>query len=181
MSENVEEILYSRVRKDLDVFRKNKDRPSLDAVRFILGEIQRDPKKNYKDSNVTKIMTLVRKNMSNLEKPDHLVMSLVSTYIGFPVASGEVIEWLHAEGYDKEKIMDQVNPFAIIGILKKAFGSRELDGNMVKDILAKIISDIIVEEKPVMIEDIPGDGLMQSMINEMYPNKDVFGKKNELL
>lgn len=166
--------LYKRIRDDFDVFRKNRDIPSLGAVRFIIGEIQRDPNKDYSNSNVKKMLKSIRKNMTKSPEPDHLVMSLVDTYVGHPVASGEVIDWLRDNGYDKETVMSQSNPFAIIGILKKAFGDRELDGNMVKDILAKIISGDMVEEKPMMVEDLQGEGLMMDLINEMYPDKNVF-------
>lgn len=170
-----EGTLYKKIQEDKDIFRKNKDTPSLDAIRFIIGEFQRDPKKDYSNGKVKETLRIIRKNMVNSPEPDHLVISFVNVYIGLPVASGDVIEWLKDNDYDKDKIMAQKNPFVIIGILKKAFGERELDGNMVKDVLANIISGVVVDEKPIMVEDC--SGLMQDFINDMYPNIDDYIKE----
>lgn len=183
MSKSKTGTLYKRMRKDLDIFRQNKDLSSLSAVRFVIGEIQRDPNKDYSNKKVKNTINVIRKNMTKSPEPDHLVISLINTYIGTPVASGEVIEWLEGNGYNAETIQAQKNPSIIIGIIKKsrAFGERDIDGKMVNGILADIISGTI-KEQPVMVEDVQGDGLMKSLLEEMYPDEDVFNdKKKEVL
>lgn len=177
MSKEVVETLYNKIRDDLKSARKLKDRLLSDAIRFVMGEIQRDPDKDYSNTNVKGIIKAVRKNLSKSPKPDHIVIKLIDSYVGKPVASGEVIEWLVDNNYTPDLIKNQKNPFAIIGILKKEFSDRELDGNMVKGILADMIEGSIKVNTPVTVEDIPKEGLMMSLIKEVYPEADWGGGK----
>lgn len=140
--------IYNQIKYDLKVFRANRDSALLNGVRFIMGEVQRDPDKDYSDKSIQTKLKAVRKGLLKAPTVDHVVVDLIDTYIPMPVSSIEVVHWLEVRGYDAEKLNNLPNPYVIIGQLKPVFGGRDIDGSMVKTIIDKIINGEDVLEKP---------------------------------
>jgi len=141
-------LLYDQIKEDLNIFRKNRDQKSLDALRVVLGELQRNPNKDYSDESVMKQIKSIRKITLKNSKPDYLIVSIIDHYIPEPVATQEIRDWLSSNGYDKDKILSLPKPFILIGIVKKSFDGREVDGNVIKDVIEEILNDVdgFVEE-----------------------------------
>lgn len=133
------ETLYEEIKKDLNIFRMNRDELSTNMARVLLGEIQRDPKKDYSDENIIKIMRSIRKIQAKQKQPDYALISLIETYLPLPLSSVEIIKWLDDNGYDKAEILKLKNPMQLIGMITKAFSDREVYGDLVKDILDNIL------------------------------------------
>lgn len=136
---------------DRELFRKNGDTNGLYVTGIILGEIQRDPKKNYSDENITKILTSLRKStMKSISvtpddpdnpNKDHLIIQMIDTYIPPPVSDVEVESWL-TSSYSDDIIRGMgKGAYRIIGEAKKFFDGREINSDVIKNIIDGVLNE----------------------------------------
>ncbi len=125
--------IIGRINVDKKNFIMNGDKMGLSACRIILGEIQRDPNKNYTDENVTKILRGLRKMTLKNPVPDTLLIALIDTYIPGPVSDVELYAWMSSSGFADHKIKEMgKKAYSIIGMAKKFFGDREINSDGLK-------------------------------------------------
>jgi len=144
--------IYDQIKEDLIIFRKNRDNKSLDSLRIVLGELQRNPNKDYSDKSVLAQLKTIRKVTLKTTKPDYLIVSIVENYLPDPVTKPEIREWLKNNGYNKETISMLKNPMSLIGIIKGTFHDRDIDGNMMKSLINDIINDVDGVKEEILIE-----------------------------
>lgn len=145
--EGIKEILDN----DRDLFRKNGDQNGLYVTGLLIGEIQRDPKKDYSDENITKILIGLRKTTMKLieitpddpDNPnrDHLIIQMIDTYIPPPVSDIDVYAWL-TSNYSTDQIRSMGRgAFRIIGQAKKEFAGREFNSTVISDKINEILNE----------------------------------------
>jgi uncharacterized protein YqeY len=143
--------IYDEIKSDIKTFMNNRDQKSLSSLRVILGELQRNPDKDYSDKSVLKQLKTLRKVTLKSPDPDYLIVSLIDTYIPEPVTTPEIKEWLKVNGYDKDSISKLKNPMMLIGIINKSFTDRDVDGKVVKNLITDIMNGVDgVKEKENM-------------------------------
>lgn len=126
--------IMNRINYDKKNFLLNGDKMGLSSCRIIIGEIQRDPNKDYSNENVTKILRGLRKMTLKNPVPDNLLISLIDTYIPGPVADVELYAWVGSSGYSVDRIREMgKKAYSIIGMAKKFFGDREINSDGLKD------------------------------------------------
>lgn len=129
-------LITDKIESDKINFLRNGDKVGLGSCKLILGEIQRDPNKNYSNENVTKILQILRKTTLKNPVIDGVLVNLIDTYIPSPVSDTEVKQWLNAMGFTTEKIKEMgKKAFSIIGMCKKHFNNREINTEMIKNII----------------------------------------------
>ncbi len=134
--------IIGRIREDKTNFLKNGDKAGSSVASVILGEVQRDPKKDYSDENITKILRGLRKMTLKSPEVDHLLIALVDTYIPPPVSDGDAMNWLFLNGYDKDTIKAMgKRAYSIMGMMKKAFDGREFNTSAIKDLIDEAIGE----------------------------------------
>lgn len=125
--------IMSRIEFDKKNFLLNGDKAGLSSCRLILGEIQRDPNKNYSDENVTKILRSLRKMTLKNPVPDTLLISLIDTYVPGPVSDAELFAWMSSSGFADHSVKEMgKKAYSIIGLAKKFFGDREINSDGLK-------------------------------------------------
>jgi uncharacterized protein YqeY len=143
--------IYDEIKSDIKTFMNNRDQKSLSSLRVILGELQRNPDKDYSDKSVLKQLKTLRKITLKSPDPDYLIVSLIDTYIPEPVTTPEIKEWLKVNGYNKDSISKLKNPMMLIGIINKSFTDRDVDGKVVKNLITDIMNGVDgVKEKENM-------------------------------
>lgn len=131
--------IMGKINWDKVNFIKNGDKNGIGALRVILGEIQRDPNKDYSQENVIKILRSLRRTTLKSPVVDILMVSLIDTYIPPPVSDKEVIEWLAIHySADDIKAMGK-GAFKLIGEAKKYYKGLDFNAEILKDAINDII------------------------------------------
>ena len=130
-----------KIQEDKKNFIMNGDKPGTSAIRVVLGEIQRDPDKDYSDENITKILRILRRQTLKNPEVDHLMLSLIDTYIEPMVSDVEVDAWMQTAGYTYSSIIKMgKSAFRIIGEAKKHFTGRDFNSDHIKNIIEEVLS-----------------------------------------
>ncbi len=128
--------ILNAIKEDMHTFRGNGDFLGLNKCQLILGEIQRDPNKDYSNENVTEILKRLRKITLNSPEKDTLLVELIDTYIPPPVSDIEALAWLK-DNYST----DEMN-LALIGECKKFFGNRDVNAQPLREYIEKCIPTV---------------------------------------
>lgn len=132
--------IYQKVMHDVTTFRKSGDTLGLGKAQLVLGEIQRDPKKDYSDENILKLLKVLRKNTLKAQDNDTFLIQLIDTYIPPPVSDEEVKNWF-TDHYDKDDVQAMgKKSMSIIGIAKKYFGDRDINSESLKSLILESIN-----------------------------------------
>ena len=135
--------IMSKIQTDKKNFMMNGDKNGIGALRVLLGEIQRDPDKDYSDENATKILRVIRKQTLKNPNPDHLILNLIDTYIEPMVSDIEVEAWMQTAGYTFGSIMRMgKSAYKIIGEAKKHFKGRDFSADHIKTFIEEVLSDV---------------------------------------
>lgn len=131
--------IFDTLNNDKKNFIANGDKNGLSACRVILGEIQRDPSKDYSNKNITKILRTLRSVTMKNPEVDFLLVELINTYIPAPISDADVELWLW-DHYNIEEIQAMgKNAFKIIGETKRHFKDKDFNATIIKDIITKLV------------------------------------------
>ena len=179
MNESEESQIFESIKKDKDMFLRNRDMIALRTVRIIIGEIQRDPNKDYSDKNVTIILKKLRKmSLKNLVK-DSLLIDMIDQYAFSVVSDIDVIEWIRSEFSYDAIVKAGVKKYFIIGIAKKHFVGEDINCIVVRDFLDDVVKngekyyDNLYNPKFYDID--VGPEIYQELIDDLTPNKEIKG------
>lgn len=140
-SKNLGNIMAT-ITTDKENFMLNGDKNGLSVLRVILGEIQRDPNKDYSNENVTKILRVLRKQTMKCPIVDHLMLNLIDTYVGNMVSNEEVEAWLDKCGYDEEFVHNLgKKAYRLIGEAKKHFDGQDFSSDHLKNLIDEVLND----------------------------------------
>ena len=132
--------IIDKLDEDKHLFLKNGDKNGISVCRVLIGEIQRDPDKDYSDDNVTKILRMVRKQTMKNPKIDYLMLQLIDTYIEPMVSDVEIEAWMTSCGYDEEFIHYLgKKAYRLIGEAKKHFKDKDFNSDHIKNIIDEAI------------------------------------------
>lgn len=126
--------LQEKIRHDL----RNSEDPSLRTIlRIVLGEIDRQPKKELTDLEVERIIKKLIKSEEELLESggrgtDPAFMAFLNLYLPRELSDDEIEDWIR-ENVDFSTLN---NKMQAIGIVTKNLGSA-VDGNKVKKIIFK--------------------------------------------
>jgi len=106
-------------------------------LRIVVGELQRQPKKELSDDEVVRIIRKLYKAEEELldvgGKPtDPAFLVILGLYLPEEITEERIIEWIN----DNIDFSNIKNKMQAIGIVTKHFGSA-VDGNIVKEIIVK--------------------------------------------
>jgi len=112
-----------------------------DNLRVILGEIQRDKYKKIDDESVLKVLKQLKKlelDRIKLFQKEHKSPSMdflkqIEKYLPEEVSKEEIVSYID-NNIDFSKLK---NKMMAIGIIKKHFSDRSIDGKLVKKIIDK--------------------------------------------
>jgi uncharacterized protein YqeY len=124
--------LYEQLKQDCIKCLKSKNPQELTILKTLIGEIERNPSKDYSDSSVIRAVKKYLKNLEEMKKYGKEVdkeIQIVSKYLPKQISENEVIDFLKTVDFSKLK-----SKFAAIGLCKKQFGEN-VDANLVKKIL----------------------------------------------
>lgn len=129
----VDTLLYEAIKSDIRELVKNRySQRIINFLKVVISDIQRDPKKDYSNDKVQKVLKTTLKNLKELEKYGKDVskeIELIQNYMPEKMSEEEVRKEL-----EKINTNNLKNKFQAIGILKKKFGDK-IDPEMVKSIL----------------------------------------------
>ena len=168
---------FKRIKDDKKVFSKNRDMIALGSIRVIIGEIQRDPDKDYSDENITKILKKLRKMTLKNPIKDPLLISMIDTYIPLFVSDVTVIKWIKSN-FSYERIKKAgAKKYFIIGITKKNFSPEDINCVVVRDFLEKVIEEgeeyYNAVDNPKLYDINVGPEVYQEFINDVYGTKKI--------
>ena len=130
--------IMDRINGDKTVFFKNGDTAGLTACKIILGEIQRDPNKDYSDDNVIKILQSLRKMTLKNPYPDYIIIGLVDLYLPGAISDIDVVNRIKSK-YTPEDIKSMGNKsMSIIGEMKKFFHPNQINVDCIKEYILSI-------------------------------------------
>jgi hypothetical protein len=141
--------IYNEIKKDLTSFVKNGDTKLRDLCKVILGEVQRDPKKDYTDKNIIRILKTLRKITLKNTNPDPLMISMIETYLPGIVSDIECIQYVKGNYTYSDIIKLDKKAFSIIGNTKKHFAPKEINSVVIK----KFITEVLAEGGEVCYND----------------------------
>jgi uncharacterized protein YqeY len=130
--------LQTALRHDIKISIRQRDSASTEALKVILGELQRSPTKEISHDEEIKILKKLEKNEEDMldhagiDEPS-LYLKLVRMYLP-QMADQSELEWWIKERIDFSTLK---NPMQAVGIVMKEFGARA-DGRIVKDIVMRI-------------------------------------------
>jgi uncharacterized protein YqeY len=133
-------MIYDDIKRDIANARKSGDKTLLNTLRFILGEVQRDPDKDYKDDNLIKLLSSIVKRGDKARKqgiamPDQSrIDRLCRQYLPDQATEQDIESFLGTIDFSKLK-----NPKIALGMAKKHFTSQHktVDMSIVQSILNK--------------------------------------------
>jgi len=131
--------LQTALRHDIKVSIRQRDSASTEALKVILGELQRSPTKEISHDAEIKILKKLEKNeeemleRTGVTEPS-LYLKLVRMYLPQMADSSE-IEWWIKERIDFSTLK---NPMQAVGIVMKEFGARA-DGKLVKELVQEML------------------------------------------
>ena len=131
--------LQTALRHDIKVSIRQRDSASTEALKVILGELQRSPTKEISHDAEIKILKKLEKNeeemleRTGVTEPS-LYLKLVRMYLPQMADSSEIECWI------KERIDFSTlkNPMQAVGIVMKEFGARA-DGKLVKELVQEML------------------------------------------
>lgn len=134
--------IMDTITTDKENFMLNGDKNGLSVLRVVLGEIQRDPDKDYSNENVVKILRALRKQTMKNPIADYLMIDLIDTYIGSMISNEEVEAWLDRCGYDNIFILNLgKKAYRIIGEAKKHFDGQDFSSDHLKNLIDEVLND----------------------------------------
>ena len=131
--------LQEQIRNDLKVSMKAKTEAKTGAIRIILGEFQRQPKKELSDPEVVAIIRKLVKSetellaASNSKPEDSEYISILEEYLPQQASEADIREWIDAN-IDFTTFKNQMQ--AMKPIMAEFAG--RADGNLVKKILQSL-------------------------------------------
>ena len=131
--------LQTALRHDIKVSIRQRDRASTEALKVILGELQRSPTKEISHDEEIKILKKLEKNeeemleRTGVTEPS-LYLKLVRMYLP-QMADKSELEWWIKERIDFSTLK---NPMQAVGIVMKEFGARA-DGKLVKELVQEML------------------------------------------
>ena len=111
---------------------------TISALKVVVGELQRQPKKELADNEVIKIIKGLLNHAKELNSIKHSSLvdnyiKVLTKYIPEEVSDREVLDWIKSNvDFSKLKNKNQA-----IGMVTKFFGAR-IDGNRAKGIVGKL-------------------------------------------
>jgi len=128
--------LFERLRKDmLRALKEDKEKASL--LKTLIGEIQRDPAKDYSDKKVVKVIQKYLKSLEENLKLGAITREvyekekrLLEEYLPKMVSEEEIRAFLAKLDFSKFK-----NKMQAVGEVIKHFGSERVDGKKVQEIV----------------------------------------------
>ncbi|NPB08930.1 MAG: GatB/YqeY domain-containing protein [Thermodesulfobacteria bacterium] len=128
--------LFERIKKDmLRALKEDREKASL--LKTILGEIQRDPDKDYSDRKVVKVIQKYLKGLEEnlklgaISREDYeKERSLLSAYLPQMVSEEEIRAFLAKLDFSRFK-----NKMQAVGEVIKHFGAERVDGKKVQEIV----------------------------------------------
>ena len=134
--------IIDNLKDDRRNFQLNGDKLGISACQVILGEIQRDPNKDYSDKNATAILRKLRTMTMKNPEPDFFIIELINTYIPPPVSDVEVKKWMESSGYTSDAIASMGRgAYRIIGEAKNHFEGRDINADVVKNIIDTVLNN----------------------------------------
>lgn len=135
--------LYKRITNDRNVFLKNRDKDALASCKLILGEITRDPKKDYSTENVLKIIKGLRKMTLKSPIKDSLLVDMIDKYLPELVSDIDVVSWVKSQYTFEDICAMGKKAYSIIGKAKQHFKDREFNSVYVKSFIDDVLDDNI--------------------------------------
>jgi len=113
-----------------------------DNIRIILGEIQRDKYKKTDDESILKVLKQLKKLeldriklfQKEYKSPNMDFLKQIEKYLPEEVSKEEIINYIN-DNIDFSKLK---NKMMAIGIIKKYFYNRIIDGKLIKEIIEKL-------------------------------------------
>ncbi len=131
--------LQEQIRTDLKASMKAKNTAKTGAIRIIIGEFQRQPKKELSDPEVIAIIRKLIKSeaellaASNSKPEDSEYISILDTYLPQQATEAEIKEWI-AANIDMSAFKNTMQAMKPI----MAHFAGRADGNLVKNILQSL-------------------------------------------
>jgi len=131
--------LQTALRHAIKVSIRQRDSDSTEALKVILGELQRSPTKEISRDEEIKILKKLEKNEEDMldhagiDEPS-LYLKLVRMYLPQMASPSEIEGWICSNNIDFASLK---NPMQAVGIVMKEFGARA-DGRIVKDIVMRL-------------------------------------------
>ncbi len=131
--------LQEQIRHDLKASMKAKTTTKTSAIRIIIGEFQRQPKKELADSEVIAIIRKLIKSETELlaatgsQPEDSEYIAVLEAYLPQQATAEEIKAWI-AANIDLSSVK---NPMQAMKPIMNHFAGRT-DGNLVKSILEKL-------------------------------------------
>ena len=130
--------LYEKLKQDLTAAIKAKDESKKDALRVVIGELGRMPKKEPSEEEILKILQKLLKSEKELlekkgDKSSSDFLVIIESYLPKKASEKEIFEWI-GQNVDLSRFK---NKMQAMGLIMKHFGSTA-DGNTVKKILQKM-------------------------------------------
>lgn len=126
--------LREHIENDLMSARKKNEKEKIEALRVIVGEFERQDKKELSDNEILLILKKFKENETELlnakNETTSIFLELVISYLPQKKTKEEIIQWI-SENVDFTKLK---NKMQAISIVTKQFGTA-VDGKEVKDII----------------------------------------------
>lgn len=136
------ESMKERLRKDIRKCVKDRHVLGGDVCKYLLGELQRSPKKDLTIEEEIRILKGVEKKEEDLldkigkDEPSEF-LTILRTYLPTMASPVEIEAWIRSNNIDFASLK---NPMQAVGIVMKEFGPRA-DGRIVKDIVKKVVEE----------------------------------------
>lgn len=108
------------IQKQRDVFVENIDKELLSNLKFLNGEIQRQPKKILSDDEIITIFKKLKKTFMVEEEKNKKLINLITEYIPQQLSAAEIKKWI----LDNIDLDNLKNKNQIIGIVMKEFQNK---------------------------------------------------------
>ena len=136
--------IMDKLNEDKRNFILNGDKLGTSSCRLLIGEIQRDPKKDDSDDNIEKILRNVRSMTMKNPIVDHFLIELINTYIPPHISDNEIKLWMENQNYNDETIAVMgKSAYRIIGEAQRHFIDRDINSDYIKNIIEGVINDSV--------------------------------------
>jgi uncharacterized protein YqeY len=125
--------LKTEIKKNITEAIIQKDEEKKNALRILLGEINRKEKNITNDQIISIIKKLIKDEKETLKynnKTSSKFIQILEEYIPKQLSINEIVQWIDSN-VDFSKLK---NKMQVIGMLKKEFGEK-IDGNIVRNII----------------------------------------------
>lgn len=128
--------LQTKIQQDLKIATTSNNVQLRDTLKVIVGEMQRQPKKELNDGEVVKILKSLQKNEQELIKATgqsaSSYLTVLSEYIPTELSESDIMKWIG----DNVDFSSLKNKMQAVGLVTKHFGPL-VDGNVVKKIITE--------------------------------------------